>query len=252
MSDMLNLQAAVNQAAQHVQATWQQVVMGSVSVPGAKEITANIGLRRLYADNIVLSSQLKNGDNLTQRVMAIKQIANQLETGCGPFDMKPALLNGPKSRVSKKGIRYNIVPFRHAAPGGTKDSNFRAMPASIYQKARELKATVQKGNKLAWGGRLKSPLGIQSNPTTGYKHKAPIHEGMVRIEKQYAKASQSKYLTFRMVSSNSDPGSWIHPGYEAHHIAAAVSNFCRPAVEAMVHDAAVADLLQASVSMEAN
>ena len=247
MNDMPNLKAAINQSAQFVQATWQQVVMGTLQVPGASEIKENIGLRRLYADSIILSSQLRHGGNLSQTVVATKKIAEQLEKGTGPWDMKPMLLNGPKARISKKGNRYNIIPFRH----GTSDnyapnSNFKTMPKDIYQQARELKASVKAGNKIKWGGKLTGTEGQYvpgKNATSGYQHKNGKYEGMVRIEKTYAAATQSKYLTFRVVSEKSDPQSWWHPGYTAHHIAASVSDFCKPGVEEMLREAAIADLV---------
>jgi hypothetical protein len=247
MNNTQTIEATVNQAAGFVQATWQQAVMGNQTVPGMKPIMHNIGLRRLYADSIVTKDQLRNGTNISQQVIALKKIAEQLENGCGPFDMKPALLNGPKARISKSGNRYNIIPFRHGV--STKhapDSNFKTMPQDIYKQARALKATVRQGNAMKYGGKLTGTEGKYApghNPSSGYQHKAGRYEGMIRIEKTYAKATQNKYMTFRIVSDKSDPGSWIHPGYQPHNIAKAVSDFCRPAVEAMVRSAAIADIL---------
>jgi hypothetical protein len=56
-------------------------------------------------------------------------------------------------------------------------------------------------------------------------------------------------MTFRVVSERSAAGSWIHPGYQAHNVAKAVSDFCKPAVEQMIGQAAEADLMQAVVNM---
>jgi len=244
MGDLSNIEAAVAQAAAFVRNIWQQTVMGTTEVPGAKPLKVNIGLRQLYADNIVLNNMLAGQGNIAQKVLAIKQIARDLEDGKGPWDMKPMLLNGPKARVSKNGTRYNIIPFRHGTSSNySPNSNARPMPQDIYKQARELKASVRQGNAMKWGGRLPATGKPGQNPTTGYQHKNDIHEGMVRIEKQYGAATQSKYLTFRIVSSKSDPLSWWHPGYEAHHIAKGVSEFCKPAVEAMIREAATADLV---------
>jgi hypothetical protein len=243
MGDLPNIEAAVAQAAGYVQATWQQVVMGAIQVPGAKQPAVNIGLRKLYADNIVLNNMRTGQGSVAQEVVALKQIAKDLEDGKGPWNMKPMLLNGPKARVSKKGVKYNIIPFRHGTSDNySPNSNFRPMPVDIYKQARDLKASVKQGNAMKWGGKLPATGKPGQNPTTGYQHKNDIYEGMVRIEKTYAKTTQSKYLTFRVVSSKSDPMSWWHPGYEAHHIAQGVSDFCRPAVNEMIRSAAMADL----------
>ena len=249
MSELTHIQAAVEEAAQYVQATWQQVVMGATDIPGVKPIRLNINLRRLYADSIVTDKQLVGMGSVSQRILAAKKIAEQLETGTGPWDMKPMLLNGPKARFGKNG-KYNIIPFRHGT--GDKhapDNNFKTMPKKVYEQARQLKASVKQGNAMKWGGKLPAQGAPGSNPTSGYRHKNQKHEGMVRIEKQYKAATQSQYMTFRVVSEKSAPGSWIHPGYEAHYIARGVSDFCRPAVEALIGAAAEADLQRAIVTI---
>lgn len=252
MNELRNIQDAMQAATEFVQATWQQAVMGTQTVPGMKQISSNIGLRKIYAGSIVLGRQLRSGSGLTQSVLATSKIAQQLEHGTGPWDMKPMLLNGPKARAGKNG-KYNIIPFRH----GTNDSyspnsNFKPMAKDIYAKARQLKASVKQGNGMKWGGRLPAQGPAGQNKTTGYQHKNEKHEGMVRIEKTYAKATQSQYMTFRIVSEKSDPNSWIHPGYQAHNIARNVSDFCKPAVEQMIGAAAEADLQQVVIRMGLN
>lgn len=249
MSDTINIQDALQTAAEYVQATWQQTVMGNQTIPGARPLRVNIGLRKLYADSIVTSSQVAGQGNISQRILATAKTAQDLEHGSGPWDMKPMLLNGPKARVGKNG-KYNIIPFRHGTSAEhAPNNNFKTMPKDVYQKAKQLKASIKQGNAMKWGGRLPAQGLPGQNKTSGYQHKNQIHEGMVRIEKTYRAATQSKYMTFRVVSSKSDPGSWIHPGYKAHHIAQGVADFCRPAVEDMVGKAAEADLRQALVSI---
>lgn len=242
-----NIEAALKQAAGYVQATWQQTVMGSMGVPGAKPIRQNINLRRLYADNIVTSDMLVGMGNLGIKVLATKKIAEEMEYGKGKWDMKPMLLGGPKARMGKNG-KYNIIPFRHGMSAKhSPDNNFKTMPTAIYKQARELKASVKQGNGVKYGGRMPATSMPASNPSTGYRHKSDIYKGMVRIEKTYRAATQNKYMTFRVVSEHSDPASWWHPGYEAHNIARSVANFCRPAVEDMIRQAVELDLQNAIV-----
>lgn len=248
MSDLKNLEQAVRSACRLIQATWQQTVMGAQQVPGVPEVRANVNLRKLYADSIALGEQLNvpTSGLFRGQVVATAKIARDLEYGKGPWDMKPMLLNGPKSRISKNGVRYNIIPFRHATAGTKNTAVGRPMPKDIYAEARKLKASVREGNRIAWGGKLTGTEGRYApgkNPTTGYQHKSGRFEGMVRIEKEYARATQSQYLTFRRVSTNSDPQSWWHPGYKAHHIAQGVARHCQPAVAQMVEAAVHADLI---------
>lgn len=269
MTELANLRRAVAESSRFVQATWQQTVMGALQLPGVPEIRANITLRQLYAENIILGDQLAIPASgfLTRFVVATKTVANDLEHGKGPWDMKPMLLSGPKARISAKGHRYNIIPFRHGTSGQHgKNAFFRTMPKDILGQARALSPsfatmTPQRvrlpGGKiqtsmqpvgLKWGGRLsgtEEKYGPGQNKTTGYQHKNGIYEGMVRIRKRYDNATQSKYMTFRIVSDKSDPGSWWHPGYKAHHIASSVKNYCQPGIEAIVRRAAQADLIPA-------
>lgn len=252
MSELQNIERAVEIASRYVQGTWQQVVMGATQIPGIVEIRANVNLRKMYADSITLGEQINvpEAGFCKAMVVALKRIAEDLERGRGPWDMKPMLLNGPKARVSKNGIKYNIIPFRHAVPGGTKNTAVGCvMPLAIYKQARALKASVEGKGTTKWGGKLtgtEAKYGPGQNPTSGYQHKSGRFEGMTRVEKTYEKATQSKYVTFRIVSSKSDPGSWIHPGYPAYHIADGVKNYCRPHVEEMILQAAQDDLMSIS------
>lgn len=252
MSELQNIEKAVAIASRYVQGTWHQVVMGATQIPGVAEIRANVNLRKMYADSITLGEQINipEAGFCRAMVIALKKISNDLEFGRGPWDMKPMLLNGPKARVSKKGIKYNIIPFRHAVPGGTKNTAVgRVMPKEIYRQARALKASVEGKGATRWGGKLTGTEAKHApgkNPSTGYQHKSGRFEGMARVEKTYERATQSKYLTFRIVSSKSDPQSWYHPGYPAYHIADGVKNYCKPHVEEMILQAAQDDLTSIS------
>ena len=49
---------------------------------------------------------------------------------------------------------------------------------------------------------------------------------MVRSEKTYESANQSMFNTFRRVSDNSDPNSWVNQGITAYKLAEkAMQNF---------------------------
>ena len=251
---MDNLKRSLDDAAQFVKDTWEQTVMGSIKLSGVNQLTSNIGLRKLYADSIVLGSRINvGGSNLSRMILATSQVAADLEHGKGPFDMKPLLLASAKAKTGNNGKRFITVPFRHGVPGGSSNSNFPSMPKDIYKAAKALKS----GGKLPATALVNHPARhhtIARNLKTGkvlaapisYPHKASIYAGMKKVEKQYDKASSSKYMTFRRVSENSDPHSWWHPGYRPHNIVKGVTDYCRPAVEKMLMEAAKIDLVNVS------
>lgn len=246
MNDLRHLQAAMANASQFVQSTWQQVAVGATAVPGVPPIKVNIGLRRAYAEAVVLAEQLNlpNIGFFRHLVVATHKASRDLEYGRGPWDMKPGLLNGPKARISKRGKKYLLVPFRHRTPqGATPDQNFSGvMPKDIYQAAKMLK-----GKERLTGTEQKYPPKTNQFTKPGgmaaaYKHKAGIYENMTKVGEK----GQSQYMTFRAVSENSDPDSWWHPGNDPFHIAAGVRNYCLPIVEKGLRSAAIADVTDIS------
>lgn len=130
---------------------------------------------------------------------------NMLETGFPSFDMKDGLKNGPRAKKKKDGGWYNTVPYRHTNPKSVGAVVGRNMPNDIYAQARALRG----GQKLT-GTETNYP---PQTSWTGYQHKSGIYEGMIKNRKQYDKAVQSTYFTFRRVSDKSDPMSWKHPGF---------------------------------------
>lgn len=185
----------------------------------------------------------------TAAVHLVGELPNDLENGKLPFDMKPGLLNGPRSKVTKKGTRYNTVPFRHGAPGTTGRNVGDPMPvtgplpgmsakgkniSAVYVLAKELSPSVEApSGKTAWGGRLKYLGGLGKRtmlPVPGgrpgaYTWQNSPYAGMAKVQKFYRKATQNQYVTFRRVSENSDPNSWWHPGLRARLFAAQVEMF---------------------------
>ena len=170
--------------------------------------------------------------------------AETIERGLPAYDMKPNLLNGPKSRALKNGQgRYNIIPFRHYAPsstsgGSTAISVRMQMPKSIYDQAKRLVRSVPNATtgKIDWGQSLRVGQMGGINPTSLYQHKTNRYEGMYRVGAE----KHAQYLTFRVVSTprvdskgrhkGSAPRSWIHPATPPNPIMQAVYNYCMPIV----------------------
>lgn len=152
-------------------------------------------------------------------VISLDESANWIEEGISPGkDMKPNLLKHAK-RVSKKGYRYNIIPFKHSGPPSRQTQ---------YQKnlVGRIKIELQKRN-IPWKTIEKD---AQGNPRIGKLHSFDIESGKPTLRAtEHALKGVSIYqtkektgnirrdvLTFRTVSeSPASAGKWIHPGFTA-------------------------------------
>ena len=130
------------------------------------------------------------------------------EKGWESFDMKPGLLNGPHSKITAKGVRYNIVPFRKRATAP------KGMTGPIVDTAAAIKAitrdnSIKKIEKEIKGGKITSYQGIQDPMLKGLTRVTQIYKTRTGKERKY-----SQYFVFRMVSERTDPSKWIHPGFK--------------------------------------
>lgn len=129
-----------------------------------------------------------------------------LEQGFPAFDMKTGFSKSSKRTMLKDGSGwYMTIPFRHGTPSASGVATGSPMPSDIYSRARALKGVT----------RLTGTEDDYPPQTShaGYQHRSGIYEGMRRVTKEYAKAKQSKYVTFRRVGSKSPANSWMHPGF---------------------------------------
>lgn len=194
-------------------------------------------------------------------------VTDLLERGHGLIDLKEGLLKGPKSKMGKKG-RYAIVPFRHGTPGTDPFRN-NPMPLSVYKSfSAQIKAADDKkkagvaGGKssiisnrpvrdYSWGTRFdrKSKLGMQKKTITKkgkvigeYQQKSGRYSGMVAMQASTQGAKSSSYMTFRVVSINSDPMSWIVPEQPPWPVRQVVTDYMRPYAEEILKRALEQDM----------
>lgn len=151
-------------------------------------------------------------------------IPNAIENGWDGGDMKPALLAG--GRTTKSGSRVAVVNFPMRTPGGGRRAASAMgnpyMPSFKIEEGKVAKTGVEtQAEARALGRRVyqaASRLGPDDRLRAGMapklrsQHKTDIYAGM----KRQATNRSGAYSTFRSVSSNSDPSSWIHPGIEGH------------------------------------
>lgn len=202
--------------------------------------------RQQYVDSIVVVDEgFARG-----AVVLLGEHPNSLEEGFESFDMKPGLLAGPNAKTNKSGGRYNVVPFSFGTPGSLEE-NFSGgiLPKPVYTAVKDKPFE----RSLPGGGKASKTLSIDEIPKAfrepqvkqvklpgsktfqEYQHKHSIYEGVSKMQDPTTK--QNRYGSFRAVSTNSDPLSWIHPGVEAKKIAeSALKDFNIPSETGMALD----------------
>lgn len=142
------------------------------------------------------------------------RLAMMIEEGSNEFDEKEGFENSDKKKIGKNGNWYITVPFRLATSEALGESEIFSgkMPKPIEKLAKNLgpKESIKLDNI------PKELQGLGKNATSGYTHKFNIYEGLQRVESgSGANEKRGQYMNFRRISENSDPASWIHPGFEA-------------------------------------
>lgn len=206
-----NTAMAFQRAAEYIRNTWTGYLAGETSLNGIDFLD---GVTSKMVQSVMMR---KNGDfdhsvysdnlQLEQKVKGSKEVE---------YDMKKTHPYGRKSRVSKKGIPYLIIPFRWGTPNG-KDTK-RRWNNFIPQKEYN---TVVKGLRISRVDALKkyweSNFRGESIERQGYEwaKNGRLTEtmawndrsvGMVRMKD----VTGSTYFTFRIISANSPIGSWIY------------------------------------------
>jgi hypothetical protein len=260
---LVQTERAVEKLSTMYQEAWINAAMGA-ALPGlpfvvnSKQYQRTIKRKQInrYAWEVYSDYTTKSGFGVTAL----------LEQGHGPIDLKPGLLNGPKSRMGQNG-RYNIVSFRHGSPNSDPNRN-DPMPLSVYKSFSSdvKKADAQKkagaggpggtsmvtGSKsYNWGAKYdkdstygqRSKLIFDKGKLKGtYTHKVGKYAGMVRLQQSTSRSKRGGYFTFRVVSAASDPMSWIVPEKAPWPIRVAVCDFMRPFAEGILKEAMEADI----------
>ena len=232
-----NTAMAFQRAAEYIRNTWTGYLAGETSLNGIDFLD---GVTSKMVQSVMMR---KNGDfdhsvysdnlQMEQKVKGSKEVE---------YDMKKTHPYGRKSRVSKKGIPYLIVPFRWGTPNG-KDTKRRwnnFIPQNEYNtyviglgisRVDALKkywesnfrgeSIERQGYEWAKNGRLTETMAWNDRSV-----------GMVRMKD----VTGSTYFTFRIISANSPIGSWIYhkdakPGVD---LMGALESTVKPKVDSMI------------------
>jgi hypothetical protein len=197
------------------------------------------------------SIKVRHINEYESEIFSDYKFASDIETGRPSRDLKRMLDTSTKVRISAKGVRYLIIPFRHNTPGS--DAHAQSMPQEIYSLVRN-RGKFASGSVTGIGMRL-SVLGaynIKSQskilaPQRSYqwgsrlgagmlgpnqKGKTDRYAGMVAFDtssKLPGSKQSSKYLTFRVMTENSN--GWIVAAQPGRFIAQKVSSELQPMFE---------------------
>jgi hypothetical protein len=237
-------QNAFSEAAGKIQKRWIRWAMG-----GPID-----GIPNIKVPNGKLSSSIKINPNgpFDVNIETASPYAKRIQEGTPELDMKTTHPYGPRSRVSKKGIPYLIVPFRW---GTEKErahfGNF--IPHSIYQKqALKMIMSYKTGkthtednyrgqpverDEYEWGSRLLAEGNLN---------------GAVRMfddTKSKNGGPKSTYFTFRIISAAqivTNPRSWIRKAVPPIDVVGALKRTMQPEVERIIQAGLEADIQNGS------
>jgi hypothetical protein len=173
--------------------------------------------------------------------------AEYIENGTEPYDMKKTHTIGSRSRMSKDGVPYLIVPFRHGAPG---TKSYPAMPEQVYNAIRTgIKEGQIQLSHVVKGRKVEKNYKGELIPRKSYEYGSRITgtgvknlEGMLAFDVSTPASVRTEYVTFRVISQNSPGHKWIHPGSTGKHITRSVGENTKEIIEDMIADGLRKDL----------
>ena len=237
-----NLADAVHAVADRALEIWTDYAAGG-AMPDGSRINDRTGqyLRSIH--------MRKTGD-FSAEVYTELPYAKAIEEGTGPRDMKDILHSSMKVRISKKGKRYLIIPFRWNSPKSVLGNN---APVQVWNwwKDRGSSYVASQHTRVSGTGafdiKTRAPLltpawkyrwGSRLTPTAlanlGFKDNDPLARrmaGMVRFRTpgKTGGGSHTQLITFRVMSEGSK--GWIRPAQPGKWPARTTADQLRPAAE---------------------
>lgn len=229
-----------------------QVAVGSIA-RGAIGEWARIARTRLHSTREDYVNGLRQSESFVLRaetdmvsidIQLVGAFPNNIEFGMAPFDMKttrPGWLGGGKAKVGKDGKRYVIIPFRHSTgqnQGGAQLSMTESNASVIKKVAKDY--GLDKMTRMATGQVVDGPTARVPKNASGVH---PYLQGMVRIQKGQEGMTKTgkqrgsgQLMTFRVISENSPPSAWMHPGLKAANILPEVEQWVDTQLTAAIGD----------------
>ncbi len=178
-------------------------------------------------------------------ISLVGEMPNNLENGMDSFDMKtvrPGWLGGSKAKTGKDGKKYITIPFRHST-GNSARMGYTGKAKAINSPdlKTQLRATVK---SYGLDRMVRTATGnVVSGSVARVPNTAPVHpylQGLTRIQQPSSGSTAAgqrgsgQLMTFRRMSENSDPSSWIHPGLPGVKILPDVEKWVDGQVDTMI------------------
>jgi hypothetical protein len=228
----------VSNMASQIVSEWGDAVYRATGKGGLREAE-----REAYRDSI----KTRPISPLEIEIYSDYKHAAEIETGRPARDLKRMLDTSTKVRISAKGAKYLIIPFRHNTPGS--DALVASMPKDVYKIAKQMQLSSAVGSKTEmnahgnpisrsvydWGRAYSKlnkartlipariPAGMMGPNPQG---KVDRFAGMVRMKGDSARNISGGYLTFRVMTSNSN--GWIVPAQPGLFIVKNIVDRCQP------------------------
>ena len=240
---MPNTSKAVHKAAQYVQNRWSEYLAGG-ELP-------NIDKLENPVDPSKTGLRIEDKGAFNSEVVTSSKKVVEIQEGADPvfYDMKQTHPYGRRSRVSKKGIPYLIIPFRWGTPNGKGTARRwnNVIPQkeyNTYVNAMKLSRTTDKTHieanakgepqtraEYIWKSRLKEDMAWDDRS-----------EGMVRMRD--SASGKSTFFTFRVISAKSPAGSWLYwkDGKDPIDMLGALQKDVEPTISQIIENGIRADL----------
>ena len=151
----------------------------------------------------------------TFEITLVGKMPNNYEFGMPSFDMKsvrPGWLGGAKARRAKDGSSYVVIPIRHSTSSET-NMAYTGKAAAVGDLKQQLRKAVK---DYGLDRMVKTATGqVATGSVARIPKRAPVHpylQGLTRIQTKKKGGGSSQLIRFAVMSENSDPSSWIHPG----------------------------------------
>jgi hypothetical protein len=239
---------AFNTSTRLVQGVWRGWAMGG-PVRGIPNIKTPSG--RLAA-----SIKVNKAGAFDATIETSSPQAQRIQDGTPELDMKTTHPYGKKSRVSKEGVPYLIIPFRWGTPnkdGGARAHFGNVIPQVVYPMVKQMGKSFRRDKRDDGSQAIHVEKNYSGQDVPRSEYYWPKENGryegegnmngMVRMNKE-TKGGGSTYYTFRVISAwqlVTAPHSWIRKAVPAIDVVGAVENETRPLVEELIQAGLDAD-----------
>ena len=227
-------------AARSVQKAWQDWARGG-SLDGAENIKS-------ASPKLASSIKTESKGDLSSEIYTDSPQMEKIQKGTSDYDMKNEhYYKRRKSRVSKDGIPYVIIPLAWGTPNkdGSHKAHFSAgntIPMQVYQMVKQ-KSSFKRSERTG-GTHLEPNARGEMIERHEYNWGDMVDGVSGNVSGLYAfpdVKKGSKYFTFRIISANTKEG-WVRKGIPANDVVGALARATEKQVNDMLQAGLEADL----------